>query len=266
MRTRRPAARRGRPAGLRARLGSRADRLLRDLPPGRRLRLRLAWAAVERYAAGTAGRPLTLLDAGSEEGLLVLELARRHPGWRLVAADLAREPLRRGLRWAREEGLDVSFVRLDLTAHLGQACYDAVVSLECLEEVPDDTAALRAMAGALRPGGLFVAHLPTDDWRPVLAGAERTWRREARHGYDADELRARLDEVGLDVREVVRTFRRTTALAQDVRDRLKRRRRAVQLLLLPVMAAAVRLELAGVAWGAPRGLFVVAVRRPGAAG
>ncbi len=249
-------------AGTRHRLATAVDRRLRDLPPGRRLRLRLALAAIEAYAAERRSvEQLRLLDAGSEEGLLCLELARRHPGWTLVAADLSAAPLQRGRRWAGEEGLAVSFVRLDLTRWLGAGRYDAVVSLECLVEVPDDEAALRAMVRALRPGGLFVAHVPTASWTPVLPGAERTWRREVRHGYDAGELAATLTGMGLDVRAIRPSFRRTVALAQDVRDRLKRRRRPVQLLLLPLMASAVRLERAGVTWGPARALFVVAVKR-----
>ena len=246
---------------LRARLSAAVDRRLRDLPPGRRLRIRLALGAIDRHAAGDPDRPLRVLDAGSEEGLLCLALARRHPDWRLVAADIAAVPLHRGRRWAAAEGLDVSFVRLDLTRWLGADVYDVVVSLECLAEVPDDAAALRAMVAALRPGGLFVAHLPTADWTPALPGAERSWRREVRHGYDAGQLRSELTGLGLDVHELRGTFRRTAAVAQDVRDRFKRRRRAVQLLLLPLMAAAVRLESAGITWGPPRGLFVVAVKR-----
>jgi SAM-dependent methyltransferase len=239
-----------------------ADRRLRDLPPGRRLRLRLALAAIEAYSAERGRRvPLRLLDAGSEEGLLCLELARRHRDWTLVAADMSAAPLQRGRCWAAEEGLVVSFVRLDLARSLGRERYDVVVSLECLAEVPDDQAALRSMVTALRPGGLFVAHLPTADWTPVLPGAERAWRREARHGYDPSQLHAMLTGMGLDVRELRPTFRRTTALAQDVRDRLKRRRRAAQMLLLPVMASAVRLERAGLTWGPARALFVTAVKR-----
>ena len=233
-------------------------RHLRGLPPGRRQRQLLALALVEQYAAGRSGA-LTVLDAGSEEGLVCLELVRRHPGWRLVAADLALQPLRRGRRWAREEGAAVSFVQLDVTRPLGTGVYDVVLSLECLEEVPDDQAALVAMTTALRPGGLFVAHVPTADWSPALSGAAQTWRREVRHGYDPDELRSRVAGVGLDVQEVTPSFRRMTALAQDIRDWCKDWPRASRLLF-PLMAGAVRLEQAGLTWGPPRGLLVVAVK------
>src|SRR4051795_8372961 len=174
-------------------------RRLRNLAPGRRLRLQLACEAVERYASGRSH--LRLMDAGSEEGLLCLQLARRHPDWLLVAADLAEAPLRRGRRWARAEGLDVQFLRCDITRSLGHEVFDVVTALESLVEIPDDRAALRALVAALRPGGLFLAQVPTANWTPVLRNAERTWRREARHGYDADELSAVLDQLGLRVAE-----------------------------------------------------------------
>ena len=243
----------------RSTLRVRLSRQLRDLAPGRRLRLRLALDEIDDFAGGRAA--LTLLDAGSEEGMLCLDLARRHPGWLLVAADISEEPLRRGRRWADREGATIHYVRCDLQRPLADEAFDAVVALESLVEIPDDEAALTSLAAALRPGGLFVTHVPTDDWSPVLPGAERTWRREARHGYDAADLTARLEARGLAVREMTPTFRRTVALAQDVRDRLKHRGRLTQRLMLPVMAGAVSLERAGVTWGPPRGLFVVAVKR-----
>ncbi|MGY1745234.1 class I SAM-dependent methyltransferase [Blastococcus sp. SYSU D00695] len=246
-------------AALRRVLRTRLRRQLRDVAPGRRLRLARARAVIERYGAGRP--PLRVLDAGSEEGLLSLGLARRHPGWLLVAVDLAEEPLRRGRRWAREEGLAVHHVRGDLTRSLGVEVYDVVAAMESLVEIPDDRAALRSLVASLRPGGLFLAQVPTATWTPVLSGADRTWRREVRHGYDAAELGRLLAGLGLDVHELAPTFRRLTALAQDVRDRLKDRGLVVQLLLLPLMAAAVRLERAGIGWGPARAWFVVATRR-----
>jgi SAM-dependent methyltransferase len=235
------------------------SRQLRDLPPGRRLRLRLASAAVEsRYGGAPA---LRVLDAGSEEGLLCLHLARRHPDWLLVAADVAEPALHRGRSWARAEGIAVQHLVWDLQRSLGEATFDVVAALESLAEIPDDHAAMATMATALRPGGLFLAQVPTADWTPVLRGAERTWRRQVRHGYETGELETVLAGLGLQVQQVTPTFRRTAALAQDVRDRLRPRARYAQMALLPFMAAAVAMERAGLTWGPPRALFVVAVKR-----
>src|SRR4051812_18589253 len=103
-------------ASVRHRLKAVLRRRLRNVAPGRRLRLQLAREAVERYASGRSH--LRLMDAGSEEGLLCLQLARRHPDWLLVAVDVAEEPLRRGRQWAQGAGLDVQFLRCDLTRSL----------------------------------------------------------------------------------------------------------------------------------------------------
>ena len=114
-----------------------ASRQLRDLPPGRRLRLRQA--ILDAVEGRFGGEPsLRLLDAGSEEGLLCLELARRHPGWRLVAADIAEGPLQRGRGWAGTERLQVSYLTWDLQRQLGEPAFDVVAALESLVEIPND--------------------------------------------------------------------------------------------------------------------------------
>ncbi|MGI8867707.1 MAG: class I SAM-dependent methyltransferase [Mycobacteriales bacterium] len=242
-----------------AALRHRLARELRNVPPGRRQRQQVALDAIESH---TAGRDeVRLLDAGSEEGLLCLELARRHPTWQLIAADIAAEPLRRGREWAQAEQLPMHHVRCDLQLPVCESKYDVAVALESLVEIPDDRAAMGSIAVALRPGGLFIAQVPTADWTPVLRGSERSWRREARHGYETAEVTTLLDELGLDVQSVRPTFRRTVALAQDVRDRCKRRGRLAQLALLPLMITAVAAERSGLTWGPARALFVVAVKR-----
>ena len=220
------------PAGVRGlhRVRAGLRRRLRNVAPGRRLRLQLAGEAVERYASGRSH--LRLVDAGSEEGLLCLELARRHPDWLLVAADLAEEPLRRGRRWAQAEELDVHFLRCDITRSLGTAAFDVVRPWSPRGD-PDDRAALRSMVGRCGRAGC--------SWRrsdgrlePVLRSAERTWRREARHGYDAAETWRRCSSgLGLEIQQLRPTFRRLTALAQDVRDQGRGRGPVTPLALLP---------------------------------
>jgi SAM-dependent methyltransferase len=62
-------------------------------------------------------------------------------------------------RLARGRGLEVA--RMDAT-HLATRpqSWDAIVSLDLLEHVDDDVAALREMRDALRPGGTLVATVP----------------------------------------------------------------------------------------------------------
>lgn len=228
------------------------------LAPSRRLRLALAEQALTLFAAG---RPIQVLDAGTGDGLLSLALAKRHPDWTLVGVDLREQALTDARAQAAGRGLgNVSFVQADLTRPLPRSGFDAVISLECLSEIPDDRAALAAMAGALGPGGLFVVQAPEKSWRPVLKSSDSTWREEVRHGYDVGELTRLLEDVGLARIEVKPTYRTTAALAQEIRDRIKGRRLALRAVAFPAMAAAARLERWGLTGGRPSALFATAHR------
>jgi SAM-dependent methyltransferase len=246
----------------RAALGAFAARRIRDLPPARRLRVQLAASELAREAAG---RDIGVLDAGCEVGLLSIRLARRHPGWRISAIDINEDSLAVARRRAAEENAaNISFARVDLTRDAPETGFDAVAAIECLAEIPDDYAALRFMAASLRPGGLLLVHVPERNWRPVLAGSPAAWKGEQRHGYTRDEIVARVRAAGLEVLGVRPTTHAAVHLVQELRERLKRRSRKVQLLLYPLVVASVALERAGWRPGAARALMVSA-RRPAAA-
>jgi hypothetical protein len=149
-----------------------------------------------------------------------------------------------------------------VTEDLGTEIYDAVAAIECLEEIPQDTQALRTMIAALRPAGLLVAHVPEREWKPVLRGSETTWRHEVRHGYDAGEFAARLRELGLDDVRIDGTCRGLVRLAQELRDRVPARHPILRAAVASLLVVAVWLERHGVTWGRERAL-IVRGRRPG---
>jgi SAM-dependent methyltransferase len=247
---------------LRRRLGAALDERLQLLAPARRLRFELTIEALEEFADG---QTLRILDAGCGDGLLAEALARRHPDWRIAAADLRDELLERGRTRVVRAGItNVEFVHADLTEDLGDGVYDAVAAIECLEEVVEDERALGMMAKALRPGGLLAAHVPERDWKPALSGSETTWRDEVRHGYLPGELAEELGRAGLSVVEIDGTCRSGVRLAQELRDRIKDSPVWLRALVFPLMVAAVRLERRGVTWGHERALFAVARRPPAA--
>jgi cyclopropane fatty-acyl-phospholipid synthase-like methyltransferase len=233
------------------------ERRARQLPAARRLRFSLALGSLERFADG---RPIRMLDAGCGEGLFSELVARRHPRWEIVGVDADRELLQRARRSAEREGVSTRFEHRDLTVDLGDAVYDAVVALECLEEIQHDDDALARMVAALRPGGLLLVHVPERRWEPVFSGSEHVWRHEVRHGYALPELRQKLERAGAEVVSVVGTSRGTVRVAQEIRDRIKTSRLSLRLLALPLAAAAVRLERWNVTWGPPRALFAEAHR------
>ena len=249
---------------LRARTGARLEEAVALEAPSRRLRLALADEAISGHADG---RPIRLLDAGSGDGLPSLALAKRHPDWEIVGMDLSPRLLAGARQRAANRGLEnVAFHEADLTERLPMDGFDVVMALECLTEIPDDRAALRSMAAALAPGGLFVVQVPDAEWKPVLKGSAATWREEVRHGYSAAGLGAALEEAGLERVEVTPTFRTTVAAAQEVRDRNKKRSLAFRAAVFPALAAAVGLERIGATYGHPNALFAVARRPMGAHG
>jgi trans-aconitate methyltransferase len=230
---------------LRAKAGAALEERIALLAPSRRLRLALAEQAIVRFAAG---RPIRVLDAGSGDGLLSMELGKRHPDWALVGVDLRQDLVEAAGRRAADRGLgQLSFQQADLTKPLPVSDFDVVMAVECLSEIPDDRAALAAMAGALAPGGLFVGQVPEEDWKPVLKSS-------------ATGLTQALREAGLERIEVTPTYRTTAALAQEVRDRIKGRPLALRAAAFPAMAAAVRLERWGLTGGHPNALFASAHR------
>jgi SAM-dependent methyltransferase len=229
------------------------------MAPSRRLRLALA---DEVLSGAAAGGTLRVLDAGCGDGLLTLSLARRHDDWALLGVD-QRADLLDGAREravARSLG-NVRFQPADLTRPLPEGDFDAVVALECLHEIPDDEAALRTMAGALRPGGLLALQVPEKDWTPVLPGSTGIWREEVRHGYSREEIAADVRAAGLEPVELRPTYRSLAAAAQEIRDRIKGAPLLVRLLAFPFLAAAVRVEHLGLTWGKPSATLVLA-RRP----
>jgi SAM-dependent methyltransferase len=234
------------------------DHRTRSLPPSRRLRFALALRALGRHVAGAHA---DVLDAGAGEGLLAETVARRHPGWKVVAADTNAPMLDRGRERTIAAGLpNVSFEEADLTGDLGAERFDAILALECLLEIPDDAAAVRAMARALRPGGILLAHVPTHDWKPLLPGSDSTWRHQARHGYTRQRLAELLAQGGLEVVRIEGAGMNLGRAAQEISDRMKDRPLPVRVGVMPLLLAAVALEDRGVTWGPTRALFVEARR------
>jgi trans-aconitate methyltransferase len=228
------------------------------MAPSRRLRLALADEVLTETAAG---RPLRLLDAGCGDGLLSLAMAKRHPDWSVVGVDRRGDMLERARARAHERGIgNAAFETADLTQPLPSSGFDAVIALECLHEIPDDRAALAAIAGALRPGGALALQVPERDWRPVLSGSSGIWREEVRHGYGKDEMTELLREAGLEPVAMRPTYRSLVAAAQEVRDRIKASPLPVRMLAFPFLAAAVRLEQRRLTWGRPSAFLTLAHR------
>jgi 2-polyprenyl-3-methyl-5-hydroxy-6-metoxy-1,4-benzoquinol methylase len=245
---------------LRRRAGAHLERRLVLLDPTRRARFTRALAALKGLPKDARVR---VLDAGCGDGLFANLLARRRPEWEVVGVDVNNELLERARMRAAVSGIEnATFRHADLTACLGDAEFDAVAAIQCLEEIEADDLALLALVRALKPGGVFVAQVPERDWRPVLPGAAPIWRHEVRHGYRRDELVALLERTGLRRVKTRPADHGLVRLAQELTDALKRKTIGIRAVVYPALRTATAVELLGLRIGKPRSIFLTATRGP----
>ena len=120
----------------------------------------------------------TIVDVGCSTGYLLEDIATAAPGAALIGVDL----IAAGLRKARAAVPDARLIRADACAlPLADASVDAVATINLLEHIADDRAALMEIARVLRPGGRMVAVVPagpgTFDYYDRFLGHERRYRR-----------------------------------------------------------------------------------------
>ena len=122
------------------------------------LRRDVAW---RRKTAGEMRffRTHRLLDVATGTCDLAVEAARRHPGIRVVGADLVPEMMVRGLAKIRRSGLSsrVRLVQGDaLALPFRDGRFDAAAVAFGIRNMPDRVAALREMARVVAPGGMVL--------------------------------------------------------------------------------------------------------------
>ena len=133
-----------------------------------------------------------ILEIGCSSGFLLHKITKELPNALLVGADVVKEPLYR----LAEQIPTVPLIRFDLTkCPLPATSFDAVVLLNVLEHIEDDTLALQQVFNILKPGGIAIIEVPAgphlyDTYDKALMHFRR---------YSMRNLVAKLNSVGFSI-------------------------------------------------------------------
>lgn len=139
-------------------------------------------------ANGSGARRPRIVDLGCGAGGMIGRLAALGEAVGMDASPAAVE-------YAREVGVDIHLGALPAPVPFADGSFDAATLLDVLEHIDDDRAALAAIRGLLRPGGILVVTVPAF---PFL-WSQHDELNEHRRRYVRAELREKLESAGFDV-------------------------------------------------------------------
>lgn len=165
---------------------------------GLRVRANLILGEIRKH------RPLTIIDAGSGNGLYTLEFAAR--GYIVHGIELNQDKVSRVERYAREAGLANASLRVADLTNLPQVTQqaDLVVCSDVLEHIPDDRSAVSALYALTRPGGLLILTVPRIS--PFAARVENSFD-HVRIGYTDENLCTMLESAGFQILKTGQFFK-----------------------------------------------------------
>jgi SAM-dependent methyltransferase len=201
----------------------------------------------------------TLLDVGSGDGMLTIEVARRNPAMSVRGLDLDPVAVANAeqARSAIELG-NVSFEVADVMA-LDLPSVDAALLIDIIEHVDDDAALIEHVGRAIEPGGRLVISTPTPNFPRFFGREFHNAVGHVRDGYTPDDLAPLLAKAGFAVESTSYYTRFPASLVCAVFYRYLWRNKA-GVLLSPLLSALSRLD---VLWPSRRGassLLVVATK------
>jgi len=217
----------------------------------------IAWALTRYFP--DAG---TLLEVGCGTGPVLRSLAESRPHLRLTGTEVSDH----GLRVAARTVPSAELVRADMRSLPYEEEFDVVGAFDVLEHVPEDAAAMRVLARAVRPGGGVMVTVPQHRWLwssvDDYSGHHRRYRRA--------ELVALARDAGLRVVAVTSfvslllPLMLVSRVLNRGRDIDPRREFTLSARVNGALRAIMRAELAmiraGLSWPAGGSLLLVATR------
>jgi 2-polyprenyl-3-methyl-5-hydroxy-6-metoxy-1,4-benzoquinol methylase len=173
-----------------------------------RLFLRSRYVARELSKLRSGGlAPIDILDAGCGFGQYGVRMARLFPMAKVTAVEIKRDLVDSGNRFAQRARMkNVEFVAGDLCDLALEGRFDLALSVDVIEHIEDDRRVLGNVARSLKPGGIFVLTTPHWDGSKGELPPDFVVGEHVRPGYSREDLREKLESVGLDLEEFTITY------------------------------------------------------------
>lgn len=161
------------------------------------------WRAVKRLLmAATVPDWASVLEVGCGHGIMSFQVARKYKHWKVLGVDADRQSIELAdLAKARNRIDNVEFrahsaPRLEVVP---SASCDAVLLIDVIEHVKEDTALLSEVYRVLKPGGFILLSVPTPNYPRVFGWRFHKAVGHVRDGYRQDQLESIVRECGFEI-------------------------------------------------------------------
>jgi SAM-dependent methyltransferase len=158
-----------------------------------------------RNELGKYDKPFMVYDAGSGFGQYSYYIAKNFPLATVYGIDLKEEQVKDCNEFFARAGLSrCSFAVEDLTQITHTDKFDAILSVDVMEHIPDDVKVFHNFFRALKKNGLLFINTPSNlGGSDVHSDNGHSFVEEhARNGYGAEEIRSKLESAGFEVEKV----------------------------------------------------------------
>lgn len=155
--------------------------------------------ALRLFARNRPADGVSVLDAGSGFGQYSYHLARRHPGWNILALDVKTEEVEACNAFFRKAGLPNAHFRVDdLTLFREEKVFDLILSVDVMEHIEPDELVFSNFFLSLKEGGLLLISTPSDQGGSDVHKPEQESfiGEHVRDGYGKQEMEEKLERAG----------------------------------------------------------------------
>lgn len=170
-----------------------------------------AWYIKKELRNWKASHPqANILDAGAGFGQYTFFMSGLNRNWNVTAVDVKDEQVEDCNQFFKKigRGEKVGFEVADLTRFERKDRFDLILSVDVMEHILDDRGVFRNFYASMKKGGLLLISTPSDQGgSDVHDDDDHSFIDEhVRDGYNADDIRSKLQEAGFRDIQVAYTY------------------------------------------------------------